>query len=173
MWPSKRPNYSFKGNRNCSYFAPLISGIRYTEANAMRAIMLGIAIYASAPGVAAKCAAPTYLFSGQVTDSRGVPVQDAAVGVSWSVSGIPHGPDLGITDSNGRYSIQVEFPFSTGFSLFGDTCKQIVSAVSIAASSQTHYSIGTEARLTGRTDRVVRNLILDRPISSKVLWPVK
>ena len=113
-------------------------------------VVLSMLIFA-APAAIAKCRQPIYEVSGLVTDEVGKPAAAALVGVSWIERGHVEGPILGVSDNAGHYVLRFRFDKYTGTAiLFGESCKGVLSEVSIGAyregnrSEELHLSVYRE-----------------------------
>jgi hypothetical protein len=110
----------------------------------MRLIVLALVLLFTQDAFARKCSATFRSVSGRVTDAQGIPLSNAAVGVSWAVGRKPGGPAIGHTGADGRFSIPVRIR---------TMCRDPAPKYSVRAYTESQHS--QEERLEDRPGRLV------------------
>ena len=91
--------------------------------------------------VHAKCTIPMVTISGKVTYGNGAGVADANVAVSWTRRGIPQGPTQTRSGADGTFVARFQFnTFTKNSPLRGDVCREILTHVSVSASTPGYRS---------------------------------
>ena len=107
----------------------------------MKNTIFALALLTATSTAHAECMSVYYLLSGTVIHKDNSPGVGVHVGVAWQELGLVGGPALGKTDSQGNYSILVEFkPYSHAPNGKWYECKSVLSALKISAYSDTHHS---------------------------------
>lgn len=110
----------------------------------MKNTLVALALLAASSTAHAECMSVYYLLSGNVVQKDDSPAVGVTVGAAWRELGLVGGPALGKTDSQGNYSILIEFkPYSHAPDGKWYECKGVLGSINISAYSDTHYSISS------------------------------